>query len=69
MEATERGISFTKNYFSQVLSESFDLGSGLVVEFLIKKGADINLKNKDNESALDIARRKGIDYNHFGSFS
>lgn len=39
---------------------SFSIGFEKVVEILIEKGAQINLKNKLGDSALILAASKGI---------
>jgi ankyrin repeat protein len=42
----------------------FEFFSGFenIVETLMRNGADANLKNQNNDSAMDIATRKGTVY-------
>lgn len=51
---------FIKSNYQNNKSISIYTGQKVIVELLIRHGADVNAKNKDDKTALNLASEKGI---------
>lgn len=56
---TSASVDSTGHHGNNLLLYASMWGQYDVVEYLLKKGADVSIRNEDNDSALTLARKHG----------